>query len=153
MKIAFNDIDGHTVRLTKEEIALCLQDMGNEAGSYMIVPNGYSGEIDEMTAFQIRARSKPNYWPWQRLSKWWNKSLLLDHTIYEYIQGKRLKCEVEGKSVWLKLKGEEPVSIEVRSTGAALRDEVLDAFRESKVFEEQDALKRTEMVNEVLSKH
>lgn len=54
MKIALIDQDGHTVKMSKEEIAACLKDMGNTVGVYILLP-GFCGLEDGKVCFDKKA--------------------------------------------------------------------------------------------------
>lgn len=116
-RIALLDQDGHTVRLTKEEIAACLKAMGNPEGLYHLLTERHyqRAYVDHShCAIRIRARTRPNY-SWFTL---WRKkrmgSRLLDRKVPMMIAGKEQMVPQEAKPVWLRLKKNEVVTIKVK---------------------------------------
>ena len=115
-RITLLDQDGHTVKLSKEEIAACLKEMGNPAGRYEMVPvdiGVVSRNYTAYTVLQIRARTRPNY---SRFTLWQKKrmgSKLLDRKVPMMIAGKEQMVLQEAKPVWLRLKRGKVVTINV----------------------------------------
>lgn len=114
MKIAFTDIDGHTVRLTKTEVSQCLYDMGNPEGKYLLVP--LENEVPNLgpnVVLGVRLSQRPQYYWFQLWQKRRKNSKLLDHKVSFDFQGTRQTVDVNAKPVWLTLKHNETHVVEV----------------------------------------
>lgn len=110
------DQDGHTVKMSVEEVAACLKDMGNPPGKYVFVP----ATPDKLTGNEvmtIRAMKRPDQL-YSRFTLWRKKrvgSKLLDRKVMapllNGIGGGYI--DVKAEPVWLRLKGKEPVTVYV----------------------------------------
>jgi hypothetical protein len=109
------DQDGHTVKMSVDEVAACLKDMGNPSGSYLFVHDTQAKYPDEVAA--IRSIKRPDQL-YSRFTLWRKKrmgSKLLDRKVMapllNGIGGGYI--DVKAEPVWLRLKGKEPVTVYV----------------------------------------
>ena len=100
------DQDGHTVKMTKEEIALSLKLMGNPEGTYLFV---HRDETEKMSSvpgvvLAIRPANYPKYSWLQMFLKRRKKSKLLDQNVLVEFAGEKGIVEQKASPVWLRLK-------------------------------------------------
>lgn len=116
------DRDGHTVHMTKEEIAESLRDMGNTAGGYLLVPwhwgvlQSTHGKGEPVV--QFRASTMPHYrfyQLWDKKFRWWLKQRKL-RKAFDRANNMGLIWQPTPfvlERPWLRLKGKRAVTIEV----------------------------------------
>lgn len=112
-RIAFTDLDGHTIKLSHEQVAECLADMGNPEGLYLVIPHNEVPNLGSNVALRIRLTSYPKYSWFQLWQKRRKQSTLIDREVTFNFQGTQHSMPVNKRPVWVTLKHNETHIIEV----------------------------------------
>lgn len=112
------DRDGHTVKMTKEDIAESLKKMGNPLGVYQLVPRDWDRKPHEFVVFLFRPSQLPKYsWFQKQVKEWkWNRKQKQMENWFKVNNPKNLIWKPTPfvlEAPWLRLKGKKAVTINV----------------------------------------